>query len=156
MKKTVAILLMLGILMVAAGIVNAATLAITANVQNSLTLALNPASLTFNNVQQGTATTPETLTATTSGTGAYQLQLSSTSFIASGGVTQPASVLQYRDQLLAGNYANASGTATNMLASAGTAVVGGDAKNFDIRVNFPGNASDGSYTATVTISAVPQ
>lgn len=156
MKKTVAILLMMGLLMVGAGIVNAATLAVTANVQSALTLALDPASLTFNNVQQGTAAAAQTLTATTSGSGAYQLQLSSTTFIASGGVTQPASVLQYRDQLAAGSYSNASGTATNMLASSGTADADGEAKDFDIRVNFPGGASNGSYSATVTISAVPQ
>ncbi|MCL6611220.1 MAG: hypothetical protein K6T66_06745 [Peptococcaceae bacterium] len=153
MKKAVAILLTLGILMVGAGVVNAATLNITANVQTVLTLVLDPTSMTFTDVQAGVASAPQTLTATTSGSGSYQLQLSSTTFTTAGG-SQPASVLQYKETS-AGTYVSASATPTNMLTVPGTATAGGDAKTFDVRVNFPAAASSGTYAATVTITASP-
>ncbi len=153
MKKSMAILLVVGLLLASVGIVQAATLSITANVQSALTLALDPASMTFDNVVQGTPSTEQTLTATTTGSGSYQLQLSSTTFTTAGG-SQPASTLQYKETA-AGTYVNASGTPTNMLAVAGTADPAGNDKTFDVRVNFAAAAADGAYAATVTITAAP-
>jgi len=153
MKKAVAILLTIGILMAGLGIVNAATLGVTVNVASTLTLSLNPTSLTFDNIQPGIASSSQPLTATTTGSGSYQLQLSSTTFTTAGGSVS-ASALQFKETA-ASSYTSASATAQNMLATAGTADGDGDAKTFDFRVNFPSTASNGIYNATVTISATP-
>lgn len=153
MKKAISVLLALGILIAGIGMVNAATLNITANVQSALTLVLDPISLTFDDVQQGTPSISQNLKATTSGAGSYQLQLSSSTFTTAGG-TQPASVLQFKETT-AGTYSTASATPQNMLAVSGTADVDGEDKNFDLRVNFPAGATNGAYAATVTISAAP-
>jgi hypothetical protein len=155
LKKTIVVLLTLGILVAGMGIVNAAeTLNITANVQSALTLALDPGSLTYNDIQPGVASAAQTLTATTSGSGSYHLTLASTTFTSAAG-TQSASVLQFKEQS-AETYKNASSSAQNMLSAAGTATAEGDEKQFDLRVNFPVSAADGTYGATVTITAVPQ
>ncbi|KJS18479.1 MAG: hypothetical protein VR69_00390 [Peptococcaceae bacterium BRH_c4b] len=155
MKKSMAILFVVGLLLASVGIVQANTLSINANVSSAISLALDPATLTFNGVQQGTPSASQPLTATTTGSGNYQLQLSSTTFTAAGGITQPTTVLQYKETA-AVPYVNATATATNMLAAPGTAVVApGDAKTFDFRVNFPANAVNGAYAATVTITAAP-
>ncbi|MCL6479276.1 MAG: hypothetical protein K6T65_12860 [Peptococcaceae bacterium] len=153
MKKVIAVLLTLGMLMVGMGVVNAATLNVTANVQSALSLVINPTSMNFDPVQPGVPSAPQTLTATTTGSGSYQLQLSSTTFTTAGG-SQPASVLQFRETG-ASSYTSASGTAQNMMAAPGTADGDGDEKSFDIRVNFPASASNGTYAATATITAAP-
>ena len=155
MKKSVVILFIMGVLLASVGIVQAATLNIAANVQSALTLALDPSSFTFNSVQQGVPSADQDLTATTTGSGAYQLQLSSTTFTAAGAITQPTTVLQYKENA-AGTYVNATATATNMLAANGTADPAGDEKDFNFRVNFPVTAANGAYAATITITAAPQ
>jgi len=153
-KKAVAILLTLGILMAGAGIVNAATLSITANVSSSVTLALDPSSFTFDGVQPGVASDPQELTATTTGSDVlYNLQLSSTAFTTAGS-SHSASTLQYKPTA-SGTYVSASGTATNMMTASSVADSDGDAKTFDLRVNFPSSANNGTYAATVTITATP-
>jgi len=156
MKRTVLILLALGVILAGAGLGHAATanLGINANVASILTMSLNPTSLIFN-AAPGTPTAPQNLTVTTTGNNMnYQLQLSSTSFTTTGG-TQPSTVLQYR---LSGTttWVSAAGTPTNILPAPGVATVGGDARIFEMRLNFPSTAINGNYAATVTITAVAQ
>jgi len=151
-KKTVSIILMLGMLLTGAGMLHAATLAVTANVQSVLSLVLTPTTMSFDAVTPGVATTAQTLTATTSGTGAYQLQLQGAAF--TGPSTQAASVLEFKEST-SGTYKQASTTAQNMLSTNGTATAGGDAKTFDIRLNFPASAPNGTYSANITITAAP-
>jgi hypothetical protein len=156
MKKIITILLTLGILMAGAGIAGAANLNITANVQSSLTLGLNPTLLEYDSVQPGLPSEAQPLTATTTGGGSYQLTLSSTNFVSAGG-TQGASTLQFKEHdASVGSYKGATTNSQNMLTNAGTATLAGDAKVFDMRVNFQSTATNGTYGATVTITAVPQ
>jgi hypothetical protein len=154
LKKTIVILLTLGILVSGIGIATAAPLQITANVLSTLNLALDSNALTFDDVQPGLASAPQTLTSTTSGNGSYQLTLTGAGFTAAG-KTAPASVLEFKEHSV-GNYTIASTGAKNMLAGAATATVEGDAHTFDLRVNFPGTAENGNYIANVTITAVAQ
>ncbi|MFZ5644092.1 MAG: hypothetical protein ACOY46_10920 [Bacillota bacterium] len=153
MKKVVAVLLALGILLAGGGVLQAANLSVSADVQSALTLILSPTGLSFTGVQQGVASTAQTLTATTTGSGSYQLQLTGASF--NGPQTVSASALEFKEAS-AGTYTAAATTAKNMLAANGTAVAGGDAKTFDIRVNFPASTQNGTYTSSVVITAVPQ
>jgi len=153
MKRIVTLILFLGMLIVSVGIVSAATLNITANVSSALILSLSDDKLLFDNVLPGAPSLTQQLTATTAGTSAYQLTLSCSEF-KSRGVTEPASVLQFKEAEET-TYKNASTSAQNMLTSPGMATVEGDQKVFDMRVYFPATALNGQYKATVTISAIP-
>lgn len=153
MKQIVAVFMVLGLLLSTAGIVQAATLAVTANVQSVLNLVLSPTTMNFDNVVPGVATDPQTLTATTSGNGSYQLTLTGAAF--TGPTSQPASVLQFKETS-SSTYVSAGTTAINMLASPSTATAEGDQKTFHIRLNFPASAPNGTYSANITITAVPQ
>lgn len=154
MKKVITLSIVLGMIVFGAGIASAATLSITANVATSLTLDLSPTSLTFNDTQPGLASTPQTLTATTTGTGNYQLTLLCSNFTKTGDTQGPA-VLQFKESS-SGTYKSATAVAQNMLAANGTAVATpGDSKTFDMRINFPLSATNGAYGATVTITAAP-
>ncbi len=156
MKKTIAILLVLGVLLAGVGMLQAASLMINANVQSELTLVLSESALDFDPVQPGVPTEAQQVTATTSGNDAsYNLLLSNTTFARTGGGTAlPANVLQYR-LAGAGTYASGSSSATAMLGTPSTATSSGDEKDFDFRLNVASGASDGNYQATVTISATP-
>ncbi|SHG42437.1 hypothetical protein SAMN02745221_00172 [Thermosyntropha lipolytica DSM 11003] len=153
MNKIVVVFVMLGLLLSTAGIVQAATLAITANVQSVLNLALNPTTMNFTDVVPGVPTDPQILTATTTGNGSYQLTLQGAAF--TGPASQPASVLQFKETS-ASTYVSATTAAINMLASPSTATNDGDQKTFHIRLNFPAHAPNGTYSANITITAVPQ
>lgn len=153
MQQIVAVFIILGLLLSTAGIVQAATLAVTANVQSLLNLVLSPTTMNFGNVVPGVATDPQILTATTTGNGTYQLTLTGAAF--TGPATQSASVLQFKETS-ASTYVSASTTAVNMMASPSTATSEGDQKTFHMRLNFPANAPNGTYSANITITAVPQ
>jgi len=166
-KRTIAIILALGLLLASGGVVLAAptTMTITAAVSNAFTMAFSDSedepltSLAFAGVQPGVPTpTPQTLTVKTTGSGgSYQLTLASTNFTTSTTpvLTQAASVLQFQEKD-ATTWKNASTTAQNMLTTAGTSTPTGDIKDFDLRMNFPASASDGNYSGTITITCVPQ
>ena len=151
-KKLIAAILTLGMLLVGIGVVQAATLAVTANVQSSLSLVLDTTTMSFAGVVPGVATVSQPLTATTSGSGAYQLQLTGATF--TGPSTQAASVLQFKETAV-GTYTSATAAAQNMLGTNSTATALGDAKTFDIRLNFPAAAPNGTYSANITITAAP-
>lgn len=166
MKRTIAIILALGLLLASGGMVLAATtVSITAAVSNSFSMGIydsggtsSLSSLAFN-VQPGRATDPQVLTVKTNGSGSYQVTLASTSFTTPSDpgpvYTQAASVLQFQETG-ATTWKSASTTAQNMLASAGTASSSGDTKSFNLRMNFPVSANDGTYSGTVTITCLPQ
>ncbi len=156
MRKVIAILLALGIMIVGTGLVHAATLEVNVGVQSDLSMGLDKASLTYTNVKPGVASEKQTVTATTTGGSSYQLTLTGATFNTTGG-TAPANALQFKDSGLPDtSFKGASASAQNILSVAGNATSDGDEKSFDLRVLFPLGSKDGNYATTITITAAPQ
>jgi len=156
MKKTIAVFLILGFFIASGGMVRAdSTIKIYANVQSSFKMELDSTSITFNHLQPGIASEDIQLTTTTTGSGSYQLILTSSNFTSNKGI-QPAAALRFKEHN-ASIYRTASSEGQIMMAVAGAAKEAGDSQVFDLQAEFPvADSPVDAYTAVVTITCIPQ
>jgi len=131
----------------------AANLAVTATIQGSSVLNLLPTTVHFDNVQPGLPSTPKSFQAISRGTGSYMLTIAGTNF--SGPATLAANVVQFRETGVSDWRQNKT-TPQNLLNAPANANPDGDIKNFEIRLNFPPTALNGTYVGQLTITLIPQ
>ena len=156
MKKTIAILIILGFCLAGGGMVRAAgTIKIYAHVQSTYKMELDSTTIAFNHLQPGIASEDIQLTTTTTGSGSYQLILTSSNFTSNKGI-QPAAALRFKEHN-ASIYRTASSEGQAMMTVAGTAKEAGDSQVFDLQAEFPvADSPVDAYTAVVTITCIPQ